>query len=353
LYTPLQAYQATGEPVYDMLTRWQLRRLSQLQRLSRGIPEAWVGRRWDNNAQKFWMDVPYPSDSDVTTYEYGAQQWMIGKTMLGFHEAYKTYGDEAILDNLWGEADYYLQVPWKGPGRGIPNAPTIPATLMGTNVPPPNWHMRTAQALGLCYYYTGDRELKKRFDDYLANARPIGATWGDLCAWVLAKKGGRDKPPEAVSDLACARAGRDGLAFNWTAPRAHGAAGKAARYFLKCSARPLVKWAPVNSPTPPADPWLDAKKHLYKPECWHPDFLKKDAFWMADHVEGEPVPGPAGTRETCTVKTVKPFRYFGLPPDRMPKVADLPAGKYYFALCSYDEDNNLSDLSNVVEVELK
>ena len=74
---------------------------------------------------------------------------------------------------------------------------------------------------------------------------------------------------------------------------------------------------------------------------------------MANHVEGEPAPGKPGTKEKCTVTTAKPHGHYGLPLDKMPKVKDLPAGTYYFALCSYDEDHNLSDLSNVVKVELK
>lgn len=359
LYTPLQAYQATGDPVLDLVTKWQLRRLSHLQRLSRGIPEAWVAKRWDSGKARFYKEIPYPDEKDVTTYEFKAQQWMIAKTMMAFHEAYRTYGDEEILDNIWGECDYFLQVPWRGPGTGIPNEPLIPATLMGTNysdkVFAPNWHMRTVQALALGYYYTGDAELKKRFDDYMTNkvSRAAGTTWGNLCSWVLSMKGGRDKAPDPVTDLKCVDTGRDTLSFEWTAPKAYGASGKAARYFLKYTTKPVTRWACVNNPNPPEDPWLDRAMHIYKPECWHPDFLKKDAWWMGTHVEGEPVPGAPGSREKCRVTVVKPFNYYGLPLDRMPKVASLPAGTYYFAVCSYDEDNNLSDLSNTVTVELR
>jgi hypothetical protein len=356
LYTPLQAYQATGHPVYDLLTKWQLRRLSHLQRLSRGIPEAWKRGLWDSAQQKMWKNIEYPTDEDVTTYQFSAQQWQIAKTMLGFHEAWKIYGDEEILDNLWGEADYFRQVPWQAPGRGIPNGPTIPATLMGKpgdgDQWKPNYHMRTGQALALAWYYTGDQEIRKRMEDHV-NGKLDGKTWGHLSTWVLDRKGGRDKLPEKVTDLRCVKPDREGLVFEWTAPKAYGGSGKAVRYFLKYSKKPIVQWAPVNNPDAPADPWADAGKHLAKPECWHPDFLKKDAFWMATHVEGEPVPGEAGRKESCTVTTAKPHNYYGLPLDKMLKIRELPAGKYHFALCSWDEDNNLSEPSNVVEVELK
>ncbi len=355
LYTPLQAYQATGHPVYDLLTKWQLRRLSHLQRLSRGIPECWQRNYWSSPAQKHWKVVEYPKE--VTDFLYRAQSWQIGKTMIAFHEAYRIYGDEEILDNLWGEADYFRQVPWQGPGKGIPNGPYIPTTIMGQDKSGkdfnPNYHKRTGQALALAYFYTGDAELKTRMEDHVKNGGLPGSTWGHIPAWVNARKGGRDKAPDAVTDLKCVKAARDGVVFEWTAPKGHGKSGRATTYFLKYSTKPLVKWALVDNPNPPDDPVADKGLHTYKPECWHPDFLKKDAFWMANHVEGEPAPGEPGTRETCTVTIVKPHRHYGLPLDKMPRVKDLPAGAWYFALCSYDEDHNLSDPSNVVEVELK
>lgn len=71
------------------------------------------------------------------------------------------------------------------------------------------------------------------------------------------------------------------------------------------------------------------------------------------NVENEPVPSSPETRERCTVTIVKPHNYYGLPITKMPKVSDLSPRTYYFALCSIDEDYNLSDPSNVVQVELK
>ncbi|MFC1672349.1 hypothetical protein ACFL01_04370, partial [Planctomycetota bacterium] len=221
LYTPLQAYQATGHPVYDLLTRWQLRRLSHLQRLSRGIPEAWQRQYWSSSEQKHWKNVPYPKEA--TDFLFRAQAWQIGKTMMAFHEAYRIYGDEEVLDNLWGEADYFRQVPWQGPGKGIPNAPFIPTTIMGQDKSgkdfKPNYHKRAGQALSLAYFYTGDAELKKRMEDHVTNGRLAGSTWGHLSTWVSDRKGGRDKAPDAVQDLKCTSASRDGLKFSWSAPK--------------------------------------------------------------------------------------------------------------------------------------
>jgi hypothetical protein len=79
----------------------------------------------------------------------------------------------------------------------------------------------------------------------------------------------------------------------------------------------------VNNPDAPEDPYVDKNLHTFKPECWHPDFLKKDALWMATHVEGEPTPAAPGTREKCTVSIVKPHNYYGLPLEKMPRVKEL------------------------------
>ena len=358
LYTPLQAYEATGHPVYDLITKWQLRRQSHLQRLSRGMPECWTRRLWDSEKQGFWKDIPYPPEADdVTAYLYRGKIWMFSKTMLAFHEAFRTYGDEEVLDNLWGMCDYYRnQVPWS-PEKGTPQIPVVPQPCGNYEKEPYKLqaHMRTCQGYALAYLYTGDARLKTMMED-LAQKGGGGftaGTWGHLYHWIKDRKGGREKPPEAVTDLACTKAARDGLVFEWTAPKGHGKSGKAARYFLKFSTKPLVKWALVANPEPPADPYIDKNKRLYKPECWHPDFLKKDAFWMATHVEGEPAPGEPGAKEKCTVTITKPHNYYGLPLEKMPKVKDLPAGTYYFALVSYDEDYNLSEPSNVVAVKLE
>jgi hypothetical protein len=61
---------------------------------------------------------------------------------------------------------------------------------------------------------------------------------------------------------------------------------------------------------------------------------RQRAFWAAENVDGEPVPSPAGTRETCVV-------------------GDLQPGTYHFALKTWDNGPNVSGLSNVVRVEVE
>lgn len=164
---------------------------------------------------------------------------------------------------------------------------------MGNNIDKSNYHKRTGQALALAYYYTGDKELKKRMEDHVANGQLHGTTWGHMSQWVIDKKGGRDTPPEPVTDLQCIGVSKDGIIFEWTASKAYGKSGKATRYFIKFSRKPIVKWAPVNNPTAPEDPWQDKNLHIYKPECWHPDFLKKmhggwELMWKVNRYHHHP-----------------------------------------------------------------
>lgn len=82
-----------------------------------------------------------------------------------------------------------------------------------------------------------------------------------------------------------------------------------------------------------------------------PDWDKVNAFWMAEHVAGEPTPGAPGTTETFTMHELLPHEAFGAPVQ--PTVENLKPGTYYVAICSWDADRNLSRLSNVVRFEWK
>ena len=59
---------------------------------------------------------------------------------------------------------------------------------------------------------------------------------------------------------------------------------------------------------------------------------KQRAFWAADNLAGEPVPRRAGAKESMVV-------------------ANLPVGKVYLAVKTWDDAENVSQLSNVVVAE--
>jgi hypothetical protein len=97
------------------------------------------------------------------------------------------------------------------------------------------------------------------------------------------------------------------------------------------------------------------KEEDFSPETvieplWDPEWHTADAFWMAEHVGGEPLPSPPGTKEIFILKELKPHNWFGT--SEGPDLKTLPPGTYYIAVCSWDEDGNLSRPSNVVKIAL-
>ncbi|HOX06672.1 MAG TPA: hypothetical protein PK280_09735 [Planctomycetota bacterium] len=118
------------------------------------------------------------------------------------------------------------------------------------------------------------------------------------------------KPPAAVADLKVAVQGEKAT-VSFTAPADEGG-GKAARYQVKCSDKPIVAY----------------EKFL---ELWKEN---KDAgvtnFWMAANLKDEPAPQAAGAKESFTVSGV-------------------PANAKFFVVVSFDDSVNRSAPSNVAE----
>ena len=155
-----------------------------------------------------------------------------------------------------------------------------------------------------------------------------------------------------------------------------GPTGRARRYFVKYSDKPIVEFAPADNPLRATDMGRvirEVEDHVlarqrklgWKVQVNPGDFVpekhnvprhdsswsKVNAFWMAEHVAVEHAPGPAGNRERFTIKELRPHDWFGAP--KQPGLEILHPGTYYVAICSWDEDRNLSHLSNVVKFELK
>lgn len=127
-----------------------------------------------------------------------------------------------------------------------------------------------------------------------------------------------DNPPQAVTDLVVTVNG-DKATISFTAPADEGsstgsgqAAGKVARYQVKCSGKPLVAY----------EDFLKA---------WSANTDDKVTnWWMAFNLTGEPIPSAAGKKESFALSGV-------------------PAGAKYFAVRSFDDSSNRSGLSNVAE----
>jgi hypothetical protein len=119
-----------------------------------------------------------------------------------------------------------------------------------------------------------------------------------------------EKAPAAVKDLAVTVNGEKAT-VTFSAPADEGG-GKAARYQVKCSDKPIVDY----------DEFLDAYNKFQDDKCCN--------WWMAANVQGEPAPKAAGQKESF-------------------EVTGLPAGAKYFAVRSFDDSNNRSAMSNQAE----
>lgn len=376
LFTNLAGYHATGSPVYDEFARWQIRRALGLLRHRHGKLS-----NWNNPVGGMLGSLLGRGTAMAESWD---QSWMEAMGALALHEAYKTYDDERILDGLWGQADYFshhvLHYPRLGMinnRTGMPNRPLGHGKDRNATLTPQR-HDWVIQAWPVLHHYTGWPDVAERYRSF-ERARADGWTQDvflQTTHWEqenVAKRSPR--PPDAITDLRVVRADRSGVTLSWTSPRDDGPAGRAERYFVKYSDKPIVEFAPTDNPGRAGDKarivqkaeTLVLSRSRGNPrktavgtgeagtepkdvQRESPDWHRVDAFWMAEHVAGEPSPAPAGSQERFTIRELRPHNWFGAP--RQPGLEILPAGTYYVAICSWDADRNLSRVSNVVRVKL-
>jgi hypothetical protein len=260
---------------------------------------------------------------------------------------------------------------------GMPNKPLGYGAKKVATLSPQR-HDWMVQAWPVLYHYSGWPDVAERYRNF-ERARKDEWTQDRFVQTVhweqqnMARRSTR--PPDPVTDLRVTRADRSGITLTWTSPRDDGPTGRAARYFVKYSTKPIVEFAPTDNPRRAADKTRIVQKvedlilsrsrgkkmktdvapgeagtESKGVERAHPDWNRVDAFWMAEHVAGEPVPAAAGKTETFTLRDLRPHNWFGAP--AQPGLEILPAGTYYVALCAWDADRNLSRVSNVVKVRL-
>ncbi|MCX8107241.1 MAG: hypothetical protein N3G20_00390, partial [Verrucomicrobiae bacterium] len=137
-------------------------------------------------------------------------------------------------------------------------------------------------------------------------------------------------PPAAVADLAAESLGGGKIRLTWTAPGGDGDKGRAAWYQVKWSSAPIVEitkgWPDRTEPLPATNKEWHERARAFN--------SRQRAFWAANNLFGAPVPGPCGTKESMII-------------------SGLPAGKAYLAIKSWDAASNVSELSNVVGIEIK
>ncbi|MGE3771391.1 MAG: hypothetical protein AB7I32_00575 [Gammaproteobacteria bacterium] len=407
LYATLNGFDATGNRQHHAYTMWQLRRMLGLLRHRHGQLTRWdvtpgdylpflrrstrlakIDRLFEGHELANWdsrlrglLGVFGEVDPPVSR----AKTWMEAKGVFALHAAYRTFGDERILDGIWGLADYLSHHVLFYPTLGMVNQHTaMPNDRLGAVVQSldPIRHDRLTQVWPLLWHYTGWEAVRERYEAFTRERKKayLAEVFEQTYWWETQnRRKASALPPAAVTDLRVEASDAHGITLAWTSPPDDGPSGHAARYFVKYSDKPIREFAPTD------DPARDAEKarlvaeyetaalqatpaerrhkrfrvekraiHIDTPEVLigsrqAPDWYDVDAFWMAEHVDGEPAPAAAGTTERFTVTALRPWRYLGAP--AQPGLEILDSGKtYYFALCSWDEDRNLSRLSNVVEV---
>lgn len=388
LYTTLNGYHATGNKVYNQYAIWQIRRMLSLLRHRHGQLTSWSPKPSKATgilSKKLQKKMAENSDVDFFRQKQDvefsrAQTWMEAQGVMALHEAYKTYGDERILDGIWGLADYFSHHVLYFPELGMLNQWTSMPSSRFDHVSKiiPQRHDRHIQMLPILYHYTGWKKIKNRYQGFekkrkFSSTRDWFLQTGHWERITVKKKTGN--PPEAIKDLRVVQSDRSGVHLTWTSPKDDGLSGHAQRYFVKYSDKPIVEFAPGDHPKRKFEKdriikqvekqilsTLDGNrpmKRYYKLAgdliikenldtlLWDKNWDKVDSFWMAEHVDGEPVPSNAGEKEVFKVKFLAPHNSFGNK-DYLPFHA-LGKGIYYFAICSWDEDNNLSRLSNVAK----
>ncbi len=306
LFCCAATYSATGDADSLFYARWLARRIMHLQRLNGGPIEEKRG----------WSRIP---------------SWQNSEASIAAFELWRDTGEEEWLDVMGSWLEWAYNEAFVA-GKGMPHR-----WPRGTRPEKFERHWYQAVAAPEIYVALGDPRALEITKTY-AKGRMFGvragglvhAAHGQAAAYVLTHPREDAEPPEAVRDLAVAEATKEGVKLTWTAPKdaGKGSAGKAARYWIKYADKPIV----------------DHPKF--------PDELgKKYGFYHADNVRGEPAPAAGGEKQGFTVEKFVPQGAFGAP--KALSAADLPPGRYYFAIKSWDAAGNLSRLSNVVQVEIK
>lgn len=185
------------------------------------------------------------------------------------------------------------------------------------------WHYNCVEVMGWAAVLTGR-------SDYIEVCKDAVAQYGpgfDISAGVMGAQFKPEPAAAAVTDLKAEAAGGGKVKLSWTAPAGP---GKAARYQVKCAPSRIVErvsgWPDRTEPLP---------KDRAEWEARVAEFHKKQrAFWAAANLPGAPAAGAAGKAETM-------------------EVSGLAAGTTYFAIKSWTAGDSMSEMSNVVAVDVR
>ncbi len=187
-------------------------------------------------------------------------------------------------------------------------------------------NFRVLQPLGFIYTLTGRQDYRDVLRDAFNEPRRGGYDGSVIAAWMAVKHPkARAQPPAAVDDLTAEPLGGGRAELTWTAPEG------AAWYQVKWSEADIVErvsgWPDRTPPLPE-----DAEQWHARAEAFN---ARQRSFWAANNAPATPMPArAAGETETVVVE-------------------GLPAGAVRFAVKAWDEADNISELSNVVRIDIE
>jgi hypothetical protein len=217
-------------------------------------------------------------------------------------------------------ADYWGPYTWED--SFAPKTGKSAATFTGVNDP-------VVDSLARVYPLTGRADLLEVLKAAAADDGNTGEHGNLVIALQMATLHPKvhATPPAAIKDLAAEPQGGGKVKLTWTAPA--GAAWYQVKY---TGAEKLVEriagWPDRTEPLPQSrKDWLERAAAFN---------AKQRSFWAAINLPGAPKPGAAaaGAKESMVVE-------------------GLPAGKLNFGIKSWDAFDNMSELSNVVQAEVK
>jgi hypothetical protein len=273
----------------------------------------------------------YPADRRGPGAGACYANFQFGLVVEALAKYYEETGDEEARDTILATCDMLVGRSMLRDANGRPAGWTYcwSDTWGHSGSGEGDWNDDVISAVGYGYRVSGRKDfleaLAVGYEDTKFEYRPFSQV-GYAC--VVHPRADRT-PPGAVKDLSAA-ADKGAVRLTWTAPGGDGSSGRAASYQVKYSRVPMVErvtnWPPPGAKMPPD---RAGYRRMADAHC-----ATICSFYQASNVAGEPSPSPAGRRER--------FDLAGLEP-----------GRYWIAVKSFDAASNMSDISNVVEVEVK
>jgi hypothetical protein len=237
--------------------------------------------------------------------------FMMAQVIQGLRSYWELTGSERTADQIYGMADFILDESSLGQwgfnyvvlidpekNRSFQAAKRAEADRDGKHVS----YGHLAWVLAWVHRNFGDQRFRAMIDGINPQAYPYFSR-----AYTGYYPERTDKSaPEAVKDLTATSLGGGKVQISWTTP-----AGEPVRYQVKWADKPLVERL-----------------------RWPEEVSTAANWWAASHALGEPLPRAAGIRESIQVE-------------------NIPAGKHYFAVRSFDAASNRSGVGNMAEVDVR